>query len=152
MTGATVRQATGVAIGGRAILIEGPPGSGKTTLALTLIDRSATLIGDDAVSLTCAGERVTVAPPPTIAGLIEVRNVGLLSMATTTAPLALVLRLAPDAPRFVEQAGTVHVLGQPIPLLWFDPTIAAAAIRAELALVHHGLAFDLHSPGKPANT
>ena len=152
MTGPAVRQATGVAIGGRAVLIEGPPGSGKTTLALALIDRGATLVGDDAVALTRDGERITVAPPPSIAGLIEVRNVGLLPMPTTTAPLALVLRLAPDAPRFVEQAGTVEVLGRAIPLLWFDPTIAAAAIRAELALVHYGLVFDLHSDGKPANT
>lgn len=152
MTGATVRQATGVAISGRAILIEGPPGSGKTTLALTLIDRGATLIGDDAVALAAEDDRVTVGPPPTIAGLIEVRNVGLLSVPATTAPLALVLRLAPDAPRYVEQAGTLQLLGRTIPLLWFDPTIPAAAIRAELALVHHGLVFDLHSGGKRANT
>lgn len=150
MTGATVRQATGVAIGGRAVLIEGPPGSGKSTLALALIDRGATLVGDDGVSLSLAGDRVIVAPPPTITGLIEVRNVGLLPMPTCAAPLALVLRLASDAPRFVEQAETAQVMGRAIPLLWFDPAIAAAPIRAELALARHGLTFDLHTAAKPA--
>jgi len=39
-------QATAVAINGRAVLIEGPPGAGKSTLALALIDRGAVLVGD----------------------------------------------------------------------------------------------------------
>ena len=43
---------TAVAIGGRALLIDGPPGSGKSSLALALIDRGALLIGDDAVHLS----------------------------------------------------------------------------------------------------
>src|SRR3546814_11755709 len=47
----SVIQGSAVAIGGRAVLIIGPPGSGKTSLALALIDRGATLIGDDGVAL-----------------------------------------------------------------------------------------------------
>ncbi|HQA17982.1 MAG TPA: serine kinase, partial [Novosphingobium sp.] len=45
-----VHQATCVAIKGRALLIEGPPGSGKSSMALALIDRGAALIGDDGVT------------------------------------------------------------------------------------------------------
>lgn len=139
MTAPVLRQATCVAVSGRALMIEGPPGSGKTTLALKLIDRGAILIGDDGVALIIDGGRVLASPPGAIQGLIEVRNVGLMSMPSTTAPLALALRLARDAPRFVENAEQAMVLGLPVPRLWFDPTIPAAAIRAELALERYGL-------------
>ena len=146
-----VRQATCVAIDGRGLLIEGPPGSGKSTLALKLIDRGARLVGDDGVELGRTQGRVVARPVGRIAGLIEVRNVGLLTMPTIEAPVALVLRLASDAPRFIEQAETADLLGVAIPRLWFDPAIAAADIRAELALARHGLRFDLSTRGDPAH-
>ena len=57
-------QATCVAIGGRAVLIEGEPGSGKSSLALALIDRGAALIGDDGVRLELRGNRLYASPPP----------------------------------------------------------------------------------------
>lgn len=151
MTAPQVRQATCVAIEGRGVLIEGPPGSGKSTLALKLIDRGADLVGDDGVELSRVGRQVIAAPVSPIAGLIEARNVGLLTMPSVKAPLALVLRLAADAPRFVDHAETAELLGVAIPRLWFDPAIAAAAIRAELALARHGLRFDLPSTGDPAH-
>ncbi|OZA94675.1 MAG: serine kinase [Erythrobacter sp. 34-65-8] len=139
MTGPVLHQATCVAVGARALMLEGPPGSGKTTLALKLIDRGAILIGDDGVALSLLSEQVLASPPAPIKGLIEVRNVGLVAMPTTAAPLALVLRLARDAPRFVEQSEQGLVLGRMVPRLWFDPSIPAAAIRAELALERYGL-------------
>lgn len=144
-----LRQASCVARNGRAILIEGPPGSGKSTLALQLIDRGAALVGDDGVELTLVGGQVHAAPAPAIAGLIEVRNVGLIALEAIQAPVALVLRLAPDAPRFVDRAETVAILGIDLPRLWFDPSIPAAAIRAELALDRHGLQLPLPNPAEP---
>ena len=144
-------QATCVAIGERGVMLQGPPGSGKSTLALQLLDRGARLVGDDGVSLTVLGDRVMAAPAPRIAGLIEVRNVGLIHMPAVRAPVALILRLTDEAPRFVEQAGTADLLGIPVPMLQFDPSIPAAAIRAELALAQHGLRFDLPSTGDPAH-
>ena len=48
-------QASAVAINGRALLIEGEPGAGKSSLALALIDRGAQLIGDDGVALRRVG-------------------------------------------------------------------------------------------------
>ncbi len=147
MTQATgsLYQATAIAIGGRALLIEGPPGCGKTTLALTLIDRGATLIGDDGVHLRAEAGVVFAAPPRATAGVIEVRGVGLATLATTTAPVALVLRAQEGVPRYVERADAIELAGCFVPLLPFDLRSPAAALRAEYALALHGL-----SPGVTA--
>ena len=135
-----LRQASCVAIDGRALLIEGPPGTGKSSLALTLIDRGAVLVGDDGVRLEVAGERLVAHPPPNTGGLLEVRNVGLVEFPTFSAPVALVLALDPDAPRYVEKAEKVEIAGHAIPYLRFDPALPGAAIRAEIALCRHGIA------------
>lgn len=133
-----LRVATAVAIGGRALLIEGVPGSGKSSLALALIDRGAALIGDDGVTLELRGATVWASPAPATAGLIELRNVGIVSLPTTEAPVALVLDLRDDAPRFVERADPVELIGRSLPRLAFDPRGPAAAVRAEYALALHG--------------
>ena len=67
MSETVLANVTGVAIGGRVLLIEGPPGAGKSSLALALIDRGATLVGDDAVTLDRRGEAVHALPPPNTA-------------------------------------------------------------------------------------
>ena len=136
----TLRQSTAVAIGGRALLIEGLAGCGKSSLALALIDRGATLIGDDGIALSRRTGTLWALPAPATAGLIELRNVGLVSLPTTEAPVALVLDLRGDAPRYVECAGSLVIPGQAVPVLPFDPRIPAAAVRAEYALGLHGLA------------
>lgn len=135
-----LHRATAVAIGDRAILIEGPPGSGKSSLALALIDRGAVLIGDDGVSLTTRGDRLIAHPPPNIAGLLEVRNLGLLTFPVADeVPVALVLRLDPAAPRFVERAERAEPAGIAVPLITIWPESANAALKTELALLHYGL-------------
>ncbi len=133
-----LHQASCVAIADRGMLIEGPPGSGKSTLALALIDRGAMLVGDDGVTLAVRDGALWAAPPPNIAGLLEVRNVGLARFPVRSARIALLLRLDPAAPRHVAQAASVSFLGVAIPMLAFDPAIGARAIRAELALRLHG--------------
>ena len=134
-----LRQSTSVAIGRRAVLIEGPPGAGKSSLALALIDRGATLIGDDGVALEEREGTLWALPAPATAGLIELRNVGLVTLPTSSAPISLVLDLREDAPRFVETAGTIEIAAHSIPSLAFDPR-GPAAVRAEYALALHGLA------------
>lgn len=136
---AITHQATCVAIDGRAVLIEGEPGVGKTSLALALIDRGASLVGDDGVLLEMRGDSLWALPHPNTTGLIEVRNVGILTMPCDEAPVALLLNLADDAPRHVETPGTARRCGFALPCLRFWPDSPIGALRAELALARHGL-------------
>lgn len=133
-----IHQASCVAIDGRALLIEGVPGSGKSSLALALIDRGATLIGDDGVTLELRNGRLWASPPPHIEGLIEIRNVGLATMPTTAAPVSLLLRLVEDAPRHVEVAERAELLGRAVPLIRLWPGSPVLPLRAEWALALHG--------------
>lgn len=136
---AIAHQATCVAIAGRALLIEGEPGIGKTSLALALIDRGAVLVGDDGVLLEACDDVLWATPHPNTRGMIEVRNVGILPMPCAEAPVALVLALADDAPRHVEVPETVRRGGIAVPSLRFWPGSPIGALRAELALQRHGL-------------
>jgi HPr kinase/phosphorylase len=68
---------TCVALGTMGLLITGPSGSGKSDLALRLIERGAKLVADDQVEIY---ENLIARAPPTIAGLIEVRGVGVLEI------------------------------------------------------------------------
>lgn len=133
-------QATCVAIGNRAVLIEGAPGSGKSSLALALIDRGAVLVGDDSVLIEPRGERLIAHPHPATRGLLEVRNLGLLPFPVCEeAPVALVLVLDPQAPRFVEAAESATRAGIVLPLLRLAPEGPVQHRKAELALEHYGL-------------
>ena len=139
MSETVLANVTGVAIGGRVLLIEGLPGAGKSSLALALIDRGATLVGDDAVTLDRRGEAVHALPPPNTAGLVEIRNVGIVEMPTTHGPVALVLTLDPAAARFPLAIAERTLAGIAVPALPFVPGDAVQALRAEAALQRHGL-------------
>jgi hypothetical protein len=137
-----VHQASAVVIAGRALLIEGPPGSGKSSLALALIDRGAGLIGDDAVTLYAEAGALIAAPPPNIAGLLEVRGVGLIRLPVAPpAPVALILALGgPPGARLPERSLPCRTIaGVAVPVLAFDPGPLAPALRAEHALALHGI-------------
>lgn len=143
-----VLQTSAVAIAGRALLIEGPPGSGKSSLALALIDRGAGLIGDDAVTLTPSEGRLIASPPPNIAGLLEVRGVGLAQLPIAApAPVALILALGTADPERLPETPlpTRLIAGVAVPLLAFAPGPTAPALRAEWALQMHGLTFGASS-------
>lgn len=131
-------QATCVAIGGRAVLIEGPPGSGKSSLALALIERGATLVGDDGVLLELRDARLWALPASNIAGLLEIRNVGLVTLPAKPAPVALVVRLDPDAPRQPENIEQVMLAGTSVPLIRLWPDSPVLPLRTEWALALHG--------------
>lgn len=134
-------QATCVAIDSRAILIQGAPGSGKSSLALALIDRGALLVGDDGVMIERSGNRLLARPHPNTRGLIEVRNLGLITMpACAEATVALVIRLDEKAPRYREAADEVLIEAVPLPLIGLDPTGPVLALKAEIALSRFGIA------------
>ena len=65
-------HASAVAFEGRAVLITGPSGSGKSDLALRLLDRGFRLVSDDQPVVKLDGERLVASAPPTIAGKLEV--------------------------------------------------------------------------------
>lgn len=125
-----------VSIEGRGLLIEGAPGSGKSSLALALIDRGAVLVGDDAVALEVRGDRLFALPPTNIAGKIEIRGVGIATLPATCAPLCLSLLLGPQGDRLPEHAPRA-IDGMTVPGLPFAAT--SGALGAEWALRIHGL-------------
>lgn len=128
-----------VSLRGRGILILGPSGSGKSSLALALMDRGAELVGDDGVTLAQVGELVVATPPPNTQGLIEIRNVGLLEVPTARAPIAIVINLSPDAERLPLGHGEMDLLGRKVPQVDLYPDTPYLALRAEAALEMHGL-------------
>jgi HPr kinase/phosphorylase len=84
MTGSPSVHASAVRVGDRAVLIRGPSGSGKSRLAFNLILAGragqlppAVLVGDDRVHLDTVGGQLWVRPAPELAGLIEVRGLGI---------------------------------------------------------------------------
>ena len=134
----TIANVTCVAICGRGLLIEGPPGSGKSSLAFALIDRGGVLVGDDGITLERQRDRLWAAPPPNIAGKLEVRGVGLIDLPTARAPLALILALDPNAPRS-PSIDRRDLAGHTLPCLAFRTGDATQALRAEAALREFGI-------------
>lgn len=127
-------HASCVAIGGRAILITGPSGAGKSDLALRLIDRGATLVSDDQVILEIAESQLTAAAPPTIAGKMEVRGLGIVAMAHAgPMPVALLIDLA-AAPARMPLPATRDLCGARVPVVALAPFELSTAIKVELAL------------------
>jgi serine kinase of HPr protein (carbohydrate metabolism regulator) len=128
-------HATTVSVRGRAVLIEGVSGAGKTDLALRLIDRGAALVSDDYSIVRRLGASVVATAPATIAGKIEVRGVGIIEMPhATEAPVALIVTLGEPASRLPEPGLARQILGIEIPLLALDGHEASAPIKVELAL------------------
>ena len=126
-----------MAIDGRAVLIEGESGAGKSDLALRLIDRGAQLISDDYTLLQRAGGELIASPPDTISGKIEVRGLGVLETPyVEKIPVALLIRLT-DAPERLPLADEVRrIAGLDIREVAVDSRTASAPIKVELALRH----------------
>ncbi|MET0587711.1 MAG: HPr kinase/phosphatase C-terminal domain-containing protein, partial [Novosphingobium sp.] len=119
-------QATCVVIDGRGVLIEGEPGTGKSSLALALMDRGAKLVGDDSLLIEARDGKLWAHPHPSTEGLLEVRNLGLLPQPVLQeTAVTLVLRLDDTAPRFIDAAEIRTILGVPLPqvLLWPDSPV-----------------------------
>jgi serine kinase of HPr protein (carbohydrate metabolism regulator) len=124
-----------VAIDGFAVLIEGPSGSGKSDLALRLIDRGAALVSDDYTILVRSGDALLATAPVTIAGKIEVRGLGIIPMPhVERVPVALLVRLANEVDRMPPDKVTRRVAGIVVPEVTLDAHEITAPIKVELAL------------------
>ena len=132
-------HATTVALDGRAVLISGPSGSGKSDLALRLLDRGFKLVSDDQTILRKDSGRLLASSPPTIHGKLEVRGIGIVEVAhDDNVPVALMVALTSEITRLPEIGQTELVLGLPIPLVAIDPAPASAAAKVVLALDRMG--------------
>lgn len=132
-------HASCVAIGGRAVLLAGRPGAGKSDLALRLIDRGAALVSDDYTELRRSGGRLLARAPATIAGKIEVRGVGVVELpAAADVPVCLYADLE-RAPERLPEAETLELAGEDVPLVALAALEPSAPLKLEQALVRFGL-------------
>jgi serine kinase of HPr protein (carbohydrate metabolism regulator) len=127
---------TCVAINGKAVLLRGPSGSGKSDLALRVIENGGRLVADDQTILVREADQLVASCPDTISGQLEVRGIGIIPVETVRrAPLALVMDMLPveQIERFPE-FGRCSYLGVDVPLLGLAPFEASAAAKVRLAL------------------
>ncbi len=130
-----ILHATAVAIDGHGVLITGPSGSGKSDLALRLIDRGAKLVSDDAVAINLVDGKLMLATAPNIEGKIEVRGIGICDVDTVSLmPLRLVVDLCSDVERMPPSCRTTHIRSYDIPYFALVPFEPSAAIKLEYAL------------------
>ena len=135
-------HASAVAMDGRAVLISGPSGSGKSDLALRLLDRGFTLVSDDQTLVRRDGDRLIATAPANIAGKIEIRGIGIVEMETVSdVPVALLVDLTSEIQRLPDENRERPVLGVPLPLVTVDAMTASAASKVALALDRLGLRF-----------
>ena len=127
---------------GRAVLITGPSGSGKSDLTLRLLDRGFTLVSDDRTIVRRDGDRLVATAPPTIAGKLEIRGIGIVEMERLSdVPVALLIELTSDIERLPDDSRDRPILGVKLPLVSIDPMTASAASKVSLALDRMGLRF-----------
>lgn len=133
---------TTVALDGRAVLISGPSGSGKSDLALRLLDRGFVLVSDDRTIVRKEGSRLIASAPETIKGKLEVRGVGIVEMEhQRDVPIALVVELSSDIQRLPDEGRERLILGAAIPLINVDAMTASAPSKVAVALDRLGLKF-----------
>lgn len=128
-------HATCVEVDGVGVLLRGPSGSGKSDLALRLIDGGARLVADDRTDLTVEDGRLVASCPPALAGRIEARGIGIgpvPSLARTWVRLAVDL-VAPEAVERLPDPAVCTIEGLAIPRLVLAPFEASAPAKLRLA-------------------
>jgi len=131
-----------------AVLILGQPGAGKSDLALRLMERGAALLADDQTMLFVENRRLYAEPPESLAGLVEIRGVGIVAFDhASAAPVVLVVELVmPDGiprlpePRVYAPPAALGPVARP-PLIALAPFEASAPAKIAAAAAHLGGAF-----------
>ncbi len=133
-------HATCVAIrhepGWSAVLLRGPSGAGKSSLALRLIDAGWRLVSDDQTVLRRTREAIVASPPPRLAGLLEVRGLGIVRLAgLAEAPVRLVVDLVPaDQLERLPRPGECDLLGAAVARLALAPDDPLGPAKLKLLL------------------
>ena len=122
-----------------AVLLRGPSGSGKSDLALRLIDDGARLIADDQTHLAKKGHALIASPPPALAGMIEVRGLGIVKLPRgrliASAPLALLVDLVRgEKVERMPEPERETLQDVELPRLSFAPFEASTVAKLRLAL------------------
>ena len=129
----------------RALLLRGAPGAGKSDLALRLIDAGGRLVADDQTRIARHGDGLVATPPATLAGLMEVRGLGIVKLARgqilAKAPLVLLVDLVSlaDIERLPDPDCEI-LFDITLPRLALAPFEASAAAKLRLALAQSAAA------------
>jgi serine kinase of HPr protein (carbohydrate metabolism regulator) len=128
-------HASCVAIDGQAVLIEGGSGTGKSDLALRLIDRGAVLVSDDYTLLLRREGRLIARAAANLAGRIEVRGIGILAMPhVEDVPVALLVAITPSPPRMPAGGRLRSIAGVEVREIALPALEPSAPVKVELAL------------------
>jgi serine kinase of HPr protein (carbohydrate metabolism regulator) len=129
-----------VAKDGRAILISGRSGAGKSDLALRLIGRGATLVSDDYTLVRRVRGQLLATAPETIAGKLEVRGIGIVELEhARDVPVCLYVDLDKEVERLPEDPAPVMIAGVKVPVVAINGLEPSAPDKIEVALKHFGL-------------
>ena len=133
-------HASCVARDGRAILISGRSGSGKSDLALRLIDRGADLVSDDYTIVRRVGGKLLASAPANIRSKLEIRGLGILEFHfEADVPVCLAVELATEVERLPETPEWLIVAGVQVPVIRLNSLEASAPVKVEVGLAQFGL-------------
>jgi HPr kinase/phosphorylase len=127
---------TCVTIDGDGVLFRGPSGSGKSDLALRIIDSGGELVADDQTIITRKGDKIITSSPVNLRHKIEVRGIGIMTFfAKKEAPLTLILDLLlPANIERIPQLKFYDYLDVKIPVLGISPFESSATSKVKLAI------------------